>query len=149
MCAELVRGIIIKRKNMSITYKNTHDFSEQDLKDLFLSVEWSSGHFPDKLVIAMKNFKTVISAWDGDKLVGMICAMDDGIMNAYVHYLLVRPEYQSKSIGRELVERVKEIYKDYLRVVVVAYNEDLAFYEHCGFKKADDASPMFITSLWT
>ena len=58
-------------------------------------------------------------------------------------------EYQGKSIGRELVERVKEIYKDYLRVVVVAYNEELSFYEHCGFKKADDASPMFITSLWT
>jgi ribosomal protein S18 acetylase RimI-like enzyme len=134
---------------MSITYKDTHDFSEQDLKDLFLSVEWSSGHFPDKLVVAMKNFKTVISAWDGEKLVGMICAMDDGIMNAYVHYLLVRPEYQGKSIGRELVERVKEIYKDYLRVVVVAYNEELSFYENCGFKKADDASPMFITSLWT
>ncbi|WP_298772164.1 GNAT family N-acetyltransferase [uncultured Fibrobacter sp.] len=134
---------------MSIENKDSHDFFEQDLKDLFLSVEWSSGHFPDKLVIAMKNFKTVISAWDGEKLVGMICAMDDGIMNAYVHYLLVRPEYQGKSIGRELVERVKEIYKDYLRVVVVAYNEELAFYEYCGFKKADDASPMFITSLWT
>ena len=70
---------------MRIEYKDTHDFSEQDLKDLFLSVEWSSGHFSDKLVVAMKNFKTVISAWDGDKLVGMICAMDDGIMNAYVH----------------------------------------------------------------
>ena len=134
---------------MSITYKDIHDFSEQDLKDLFLSVEWSSGHFPDKLVVAMKNFKTVISAWDGETLVGMICAMDDGIMNAYVHYLLVRPEYQGQSIGMELVERVKGIYKNYLRVVVVAYNEELVFYEHCGFKKADDASPMFITSLWT
>ena len=134
---------------MSIEYKNIHEFSEQDLKDLFLSVEWSSGHFPDKLVVAMKNFKTVISAWDGDKLVGMICVMDDGIMNAYVHYLLVRTEYQGQSIGKELVERVKEIYKNYLRVVVVAYNEELAFYEHCGFKKADDASAMFITSLWT
>ena len=134
---------------MSFEYKNTHEFSEQDLKDLFLSVEWSSGHFPDKLVVAMKNFKTVISAWDGNKLVGMICAMDDGIMNAYVHYLLVRPEYQGKGIGKVLVDKVHEIYKDYLRIVVVAYNEELAFYEHCGFKKADDASPMFITSLWT
>ncbi|MBO7383469.1 MAG: GNAT family N-acetyltransferase, partial [Fibrobacter sp.] len=110
---------------MSITYKDTHDFSEQDLKDLFLSVEWSSGHFPDKLVIAMKNFKTVISAWDDDKLVGMICAMDDGIMNAYMHYLLVRPEYQGKGIGKVLVDKVHEIYKDYLRIVVVAYNEEL------------------------
>jgi hypothetical protein len=32
---------------MAISYKTIHDFSEQDLKDLFLSVEWSSGYFPD------------------------------------------------------------------------------------------------------
>ena len=134
---------------MAITYKTIHDFSEQDLKDLFLSVEWSSGHFPEKLVIAMKNFKTVVSAWDGDKLVGMICAMEDGIMNAYVHYLLVRPEYQGKGIGKVLVEKIKETYKDYLRIVVVAYDKEMDFYAHCGFKKANDASPMFITSLWT
>ena len=53
---------------------------------MFLSVEWSSGHYPDKLVAAMRNFSTVFSAWDGDKLVGMVCAMDDGVMNAYLHY---------------------------------------------------------------
>ena len=134
---------------MEITYKDTHDFKEEDLKDLFLSVEWSSGHFPDKLQIAMRNFETVISAWDGDKLVGMICAMDDGIMTAYVHYLLVRPDYQDKGIGRKLVSRVKEIYKDYLRIVVVGYDDEVQFYENCGFEKADDASPLFITDLWT
>ena len=74
---------------MDITYKDIHDFSEKDLEELFLSVDWSSGHFPEKLVVAMKNFKTVFSAWDEEKLVGMICVMDDGIMNAYVHYLLI------------------------------------------------------------
>lgn len=133
----------------NIIYKELHDFTSRQLEDLFLSVEWSSGHFPDKLVVAMKNFETVVSAWDGDKLVGLICAMDDGIMTAYVHYLLVRPDYQDKGIGRQLVARVKECYKDYLRIVVVAYNKEIAFYENCGFKAADDASPMFITSLWT
>ena len=132
-----------------ITYKEIHEFTKEDLQDLFLSVEWSSGHFPDKLQIAMRNFETVISAWDGDKLVGMICAMDDGIMTAYVHYLLVRPDYQDKGIGRKLVSRVKEIYEDYLRIVVVGYDDEVNFYENCGFEKADDASPLFITDLWT
>ena len=61
----------------------------------------------------MKNFDTVISAWDEDRLVGMICAMDDGIMNAYVHYLLVDPEYHGKTIGRRLVDEVKQKYKEY------------------------------------
>ena len=97
----------------------------------------------------MKNFKTVYSAWDNNKLVGMVCAMDDGIMNAYVHYLLVNPKYQHLSIGRTLVDMIKNHYKDYLRIAVIAYDDEMHFYENCGFKKANDASPMFITSLWT
>lgn len=83
--------------------KDTHEFTPDQLQDLFLSVEWSSGHFPDKLAVAMRNFKTVFSAWDGDKLIGMICAMDDGVMNAYVHYLLVRPGIRAKASGGSLL----------------------------------------------
>lgn len=132
-----------------IKYYDKNKFCREELEDLFLSVEWSSGHFPDKLVIAMKNFKKVYSCYDGDKLIGMICAMDDGIMTAYIHYLLVNPKYHDMGIGKELVNKMKEYYKGYLRIVVVAYNDELGFYEHMGFKKADDASAMFITSLWT
>ncbi len=134
---------------MEIKYKDTHEFSREELEELFLSVEWSSGHFPDKLKVAMQNFKTVISAWDGEKLIGMACAMDDGIMNAYMHYLLVRPEYQGKGIGEALVSKIKEKYSDYLRLVIVAYDKEIGFYEHCGFTKAQDANAMFITDLWT
>ena len=134
---------------MKIEYRDIHEFSSAELQRLFLSVEWSSGHFPSKLRIAMKNFKTVYSAWDGEKLIGMICAMDDGVMNAYIHYLLVDPAYHGKHIGRTLVSMVKDKYKDYLRIAVIGYNNELSFYENCGFVKSRDASPLFITSLWT
>ena len=97
----------------------------------------------------MKNFKTVFSAWDGSKLIGMICAMDDGIMTAYIHYLLVDPEYQGQTVGRTLVGMVREHYRDYLRIALIAYDNELSFYEKCGFEKSRDSSPMFITSLWT
>lgn len=133
----------------NIQIKTTHEFDKEQLADLFLSVEWSSGHFPSRLAKAMHGFQTVYSAWDGNELVGLICAMDDGSMTAYVHYLLVRPEYQDRGIGKLLVNRVTEHYADYLRIVVVAYDAEIGFYEGCGFKKATDASPMFITSLWT
>ena len=134
---------------MDIKYSDTKTFTKEQLQDLFLSVEWSSGHYPDKLVAAMKGYKTVYSAWDDDKLIGMICVMDDGVMTAYVHYLLVNPKFQGMKIGRTLVEMIKDKYDDYLRIAVIAYNDELDFYENCGFKKANDASPMFITSLWT
>ena len=134
---------------MKIEYRDTHEFTRDALERLFLSVEWSSGHFPDKLVVAMRGFRTVFSAWDGETLVGMISVMDDGVMNAYIHYLLVDPAYQGQGIGRELVARVKEKYGDYLRIAVIGYDAEVSFYENCGFVKSKDASPLFITSLWT
>ena len=132
-----------------IEYRDTHEFTQEALQDLFLSVEWSSGHFPEKLQRAMRGFSSVDSAWDEDRLIGLICALDDGVMTAYIHYLLVRPEYQGAGVGRALVERMKARYSDYLRIVLVAYDEEIGFYEACGFEKADHASPMFITELWT
>ena len=134
---------------MGVEFRESHEFSVEDLRNFFLSVVWSSGHYPEKLVVAMRNFESVVSAWDGGKLVGMICAMDDGVMNAYIHYLLVRPDYQGRGIGRALVERLKEKYKDFLRIVLVAYDKEAGFYENCGFEKAKDSSAMFITDLWT
>ncbi len=50
----------------------------------------------------MQNYSTVYSAWDGEKLVGLISVMDDGIMTAYIHYLLVDPDYQYNGIGKRI-----------------------------------------------
>ena len=134
---------------MEIRYTEEHDFTREELERLFLSVGWSSGHFPDRLKTAMQNFQTVVSARAEGKLVGLVCAMDDGVMNAYVHYLLVDPAFQGETVGRTLVAKVKEKYADFLRIAVIAYDEELRFYENCGFVKSDNASPMFITALWT
>ena len=134
---------------MKITYKSINDLKEKDLKDLFLSVEWSSRHYPDKLVVAMKNSSSVFTAWDEDKLIGLINALDDDVMTAYVHYLLINPAYQGKGIGKELVRLITERYENYLRIVIVAYDKEIGFYKNCGFEVGEEKSPMFITSLWT
>ena len=134
---------------MNITYKDIKDFESEQLKALFLSVEWSSGHFPDKLAIAMNNSDSVFSAWDENKLVGLINVLDDGIMTAYVHYLLVNPEYQGNGIGKKLVLQVLEKYQHYLRIVLIAYDKEINFYKNCGFAPGEEKTPMFVTSLWT
>jgi ribosomal protein S18 acetylase RimI-like enzyme len=134
---------------MNIAYKDTKIFEPKDLQDLFLSVGWSSGHYPEKLVVAMKNSSAVFTAWDNCKLVGLVNTLDDGVMTAYVHYLLINPEYQGKGIGKELLRLVSEKYKDYLRIVLIAYNKEISFYQKCGFTVGQEKTPMFITSLWT
>ena len=129
---------------MSIIYQDTHEFTEADLRRLFLSVNWESGNYPERLKAAMRHYGSVFSAWDGDRLAGLISVMDDGVMTAYIQYVLVDPEYQGQGIGKHLINMVKEHYSDYLRIVIVAYNNRVSFYEGCGFSKGVEKSPMFI-----
>ena len=53
-----------------IVYKDTHKFTAHQLERLFLSVNWESGKYPEKLVKAMRGYHTVYSAWENDELVG-------------------------------------------------------------------------------
>ncbi|MGF7117157.1 GNAT family N-acetyltransferase [Methanobacterium oryzae] len=134
---------------MEIKYKNIKDFNEKELQELFLSVEWDSGNYPDKLKKAISNSHRVYSAWNNEKLVGLINSLSDGVMTVYFHYLLVMPEYHSIGIGKELVNLMLEEYKDFARKVVIAYDREVEFYKKCGFEVGEDKSPMFVTYLKT
>ncbi|MBO4321131.1 MAG: GNAT family N-acetyltransferase [Treponema sp.] len=128
-----------------ITYKDTKIFEEKDLKELFTSVGWVSANYSDRLVKELANSDTVISVWDDEKLVGLINAIDDSELTAYAHYLLIRPEYQHRGIGKELISRLKEKYKNYLYLVLTAENKEVvSFYEKQGFRVTEGASPMAI-----
>lgn len=134
---------------MQIKYQSIKSLQIQDLQDLFLSVKWSSGNYPDKLQIAMQNSDRVLSAWEGNKLVGLMNAISDGIMTAYFQYLLVHPDYQSLGIGKALVTTMLEFYEDCARKVLIAYDTEIDFYKSCGFSIGADKTPMFVTYLTT
>lgn len=128
---------------MSICYTDERGFTAQQLEGLFLSVGWESGKFPEKLKKAMDNSAAVFTAWDGDRLVGLANALDDGELTAYVHYLLVDPAYQGQGIGTSLLELMKKKYADYFCFFLMAEHEDLVgYYEHMGFEKEQGVSAM-------
>lgn len=128
---------------MNISYSMTKEFTSAQLEELFASVGWKSAAWPERLVKAMKGSQTVISAWDGVKLTGLLNVIDDGEMTAYVHYLLVNPDYQGNGIGTGLMNRFLEKYSDYLTLVLTAEHEGLiAYYEKLGFEVIRGGTPM-------
>ena len=128
---------------MNIEYKKTKDFAAKELEHLFLSVNWESGKYPDKLVRAMKNSTHVISAWDGDKLVGLVRALDDGETVAFLHYLLVDPEYQGLHIGDELMKRIMKCFEDLLYVKIMPSDpKTIPFYKRYGFEEYSNYSAL-------
>ena len=99
---------------MNITYTEERKYTEDEVQRLFLSVQWISGQYPKRLYKALQHSSTVLTAWDENRLVGLARVLDDSELLAYVHYVLVDPAYQGCGIASQLVERIKEKYKDYL-----------------------------------
>ncbi len=120
---------------MDIIYTDKREYTMEELQALFRSVDWRSADYPGRLKKALDHCETVYTAWCGGRLIGLINAIDDSELTAYVHYLCVDPAYQGQGIGRELLKRIKEKYKDYLYIILIAENEPLIkYYQHNGFK---------------
>ena len=91
----------------------------------------------------MHNSTRVISAWDGDKLVGLVRALDDGETVAFLHDPLVDPAYQGQYIGDELMKRIMSFYQNLLYVKVMPSDPKMIpFYERYGFQQYDNYSAM-------
>lgn len=126
-----------------ITYTYEKIFSRQSVQELFLSVGWISGKYPSRLYKALLNSSTVLTAWDGSQLVGLVRILDDTEMLAYMHYVLVRPDHQGQGIAGTMIEMVKEKYKDYLYIEVMPEeSRNASFYQKHGFRIMDDGISM-------
>lgn len=131
-----------------ISYRFGGWLSPDDLRGLFESVGWISACYADRLAKAFQNAGTVLSAWDNEKLIGLAEVLDDGELTAYLHYLLVHPDYQKHGTGSAIVQRLKQKYRNYLYLIVICEKQEtIPFYEHLGFSKAEGAVPLQIRTL--
>lgn len=127
-----------------ITYSTANQFTEEQLEKLFLSVGWESGKHPDKLVRAMKH-SYVVSAWDEDRLVGLVRGLDDDSTVAFLHYLLVDPEYQGRHIADTLMHMILDHYREKELLYIKIMPSDpktIPFYERYGFACYDNYTAM-------
>lgn len=118
---------------MDITYSSEHCPNDSELKELFSTVEWQVSRHIDRLSAAMYKYDNLITAWDGARLVGLVCSLDDGAVTAYINYLIVHPDYQRMGIGRELMRRILNEYRDFLRVELIADAGATEFYDKLDF----------------
>ena len=126
---------------MDITYSSEHCPNDSELKELFSTVEWQVSRHIDRLSAAMYKYDNLITAWDGARMVGLVCSLDDGAVTAYINYLIVHPDYQRMGIGKELMRRILNEYRDFMRVELIADAGATEFYDKLDFD-AINAVPM-------
>lgn len=124
-------------------------FTQKQVQDLFLSVHWISGNYPERLYKALMHSSTVLTVWDGEKLVGLTRVLDDTAMLAQIHYVLVAPQYQGQGIAGKMIEYVKEKYKDFLYIEGMPEDKsNVPFYEKHGFSVMENGAAIQICNLF-
>ncbi len=128
-----------------LRYTEEKIFTQEQVQQLFLSINWVSGNYPKRLYKALMNSSTVLTVWDGDFLVGLIRVLDDTEMLAQIHYVLVHPDYQGKGIASKMQEYIKEKYKDFMYLEVMPKDKNnVSFYKKNGFSLMENGVAMQI-----
>ena len=118
---------------------------------MYRSVGWESPCI-EQIETALNNSYAKFVAYDGDKPVGMVRIIGDGGMSFYIKDYAVIPEYQSKGVGKALMQFLE----DYIRnsmpkdwvvsLELISSKEAVVFYEKFGFEQRPcdwDGSGMF------
>ncbi|WP_165972336.1 GNAT family N-acetyltransferase [Paenibacillus piri] len=122
-------------KPICYTIEPPEDFAQ--LHSLYEALGW------DSLQLSVDDLKQMcdqswyaVYAFDDQKLVGMGRIISDGVITGMICGLCVLPSYQSKGIGKELLNRMIDHCGQNRVIPQLLCTENLeSYYESCGFKK--------------
>lgn len=81
----------------------------------------------------------VISAWHGERLIGVARALTDFSYCCYLSDLAVARDWQRAGVGRELVRRVRERIGPQSMLLLLSAPEAMEYYPRLGFERVDNA----------
>ncbi|MFZ5475229.1 MAG: GNAT family N-acetyltransferase [Myxococcota bacterium] len=120
-----------------ITYRDAPPVPADQLATLFAAVAFSRERDAATLTAMVEGSRWIVSAWDGERLVGFARALSDGVQNAYVSTVCVLPDYQRRGIGRELMRRLLDG-RDHVKWVLHTRPNARRLYESLGFADATE-----------
>lgn len=103
------------------------------LADLFRVVGWyRKANDVPRLARMLEGTTQMVSAWDGERIVGFARAVSDQAYNGYISSVAVHPRWQGKGLGERLITALLE-QNDEIKFVLTAVPGIHGFYEKLGF----------------
>lgn len=97
----------------------------------------------DELAAANARSWYVVSAYEGDLLIGVGRVLSDGVVHAMIYDVIVLPEYQDRGIGSQIMDLpVRHCLRARIRdIQLFCAKSKQGFYERCGFVSRPDDAP--------
>src|SRR5690554_296201 len=90
---------------------------------------------PDRIEKMYENSNLVISAWDGERLVGIARSLTDFCYCCYLSDLAVRQEYKIQGIGKKLIALTQEQIGKQTTLLLLSAPAAMDYYPKAGFEK--------------
>jgi GNAT superfamily N-acetyltransferase len=118
----------------TIAYHDNRRISPEQLARVFdnSGLRRPTGDLP-RLANMLEHANLLITAWDGEQLVGVARALTDFSFCCYLSDLAVDQRYQKRGIGRELIARVRAAIGEQPMLLLLAAPEAMAYYPKVGF----------------
>ncbi|GLT16904.1 hypothetical protein GCM10007938_06810 [Vibrio zhanjiangensis] len=129
---------------MDVLVQISNEIHESEVVSLYRENGWSSADCPDKLIPALLNSDTLVTARVNNELIGLGNAISDGSLVVYFPHLLVHPKYQGLGVGRKIMQVMQSKYKDFHQQMLTSDIEAIEFYKTLGFERAGHTEPMWI-----
>ncbi len=124
---------------MDITYKSDVKPSAEEIIDLYKSSGLPRPVDDKERIKKMyDNSNLVITAWDGELLVGVSRCLTDFCWSCYLADLSVRHEYKGKGIGKKLVELAKDRIGEQTMLLLLSVPAAMEYYPKIGLKKVEN-----------
>ncbi len=81
----------------------------------------------------------VISAWDGQQLIGIARALTDHSYCCYLSDLAVDAVYQKRGVGHQLIEKVRAHIGEQVSLILLSAPQAMGYYPKVGFTQLDNA----------
>jgi len=123
-----------------ITYKETTQIKPEELADVFRRSGIRRPYQDlERIRMMIEHCQLLITAWDGDLMIGAARALTDYSYCCYLSDLAVDRDYQQKGIGKRLVELVQEKIGDTCALILISAPEAVDYYRKLGFERSDRA----------
>jgi ribosomal protein S18 acetylase RimI-like enzyme len=96
-------------------------------------------HDKERIQKMFDNSNLVVTAWDGDLLVGVSRSITDWVWSCYLADLAVRTNYQKDGIGKQLIRLTKEKVGEQSMVLLLSVPTALEYYPKVGFVKQESS----------
>jgi N-acetylglutamate synthase-like GNAT family acetyltransferase len=80
----------------------------------------------------------VVTAWEGESLVGVCRALTDFSYCCYLSDLAVNKSHQGQGIGQQLIEHVKQEIGDQVALILLSASSAMSYYPRIGFDKIEN-----------